>query len=93
MQKLPVELKNVPRNAPQVPCSTSFGLNRDQSLSDQSVADRITTSMWIYLFMVEVQGQTRKIICCKNFYNFKELNLRSATPPSPEGEGILAQRG
>lgn len=29
MQKLPRELKNTPGDAPQVPCSVSFGLNRD----------------------------------------------------------------
>ena len=37
MQKLQVELKNVPRNAHQVPCSTNSDLNRDQSLSDQDI--------------------------------------------------------
>ena len=33
MQKLSVKLKNVPRNAPLVPCSTSLSLNRDENLS------------------------------------------------------------
>jgi len=33
MQKLQVELENVPRDASLVPCSTSLQLNRDQSLS------------------------------------------------------------
>jgi hypothetical protein len=33
MQKFKAKLKNVPRNASQVPCSTNLGLNRDQSLS------------------------------------------------------------
>ena len=36
MQKLLAKLKNVPRNAPLVPCSTSSGLNRVERLSDQS---------------------------------------------------------
>jgi 5-methylcytosine-specific restriction endonuclease McrA len=35
MQKLSLKLKKVPRNAPQVPCSTNPVLNRDQSLSVQ----------------------------------------------------------
>jgi len=33
MQKLLAKLKNVPRNAPLVPCSTRYMLNRDESLS------------------------------------------------------------
>jgi len=33
MQKLLVELKNTPRDAPQVPCSVIGVLNRDKSLS------------------------------------------------------------
>ncbi len=33
MQKLLVELKNTPEDAPQVPCSVSGALNRDKSLS------------------------------------------------------------
>jgi RRXRR protein len=36
MQKFKVKFKNVPRDAPQVPCSTSLSLNRDQSLSETS---------------------------------------------------------
>jgi 5-methylcytosine-specific restriction endonuclease McrA len=35
MQKLSVKLKNAPGNAPQVPCSVSSVLNRDESLSVQ----------------------------------------------------------
>ncbi|MFA7302056.1 MAG: RNA-guided endonuclease IscB [Candidatus Shapirobacteria bacterium] len=33
MQKLQAKLKNVPRNAPQVPCSTSNQLNKEETLS------------------------------------------------------------
>jgi len=40
MQKLQVELKNVPRDASLVSCSTSLQLNRDQSLS---VVDKVLT--------------------------------------------------
>jgi hypothetical protein len=36
MQKFKGKFKNVPRDAPQVPCSTSLSLNRDQSLSETS---------------------------------------------------------
>ena len=33
MQKLQAKLKNVPRNASQVPCSTNLLLNREETLS------------------------------------------------------------
>ncbi len=33
MQKLLVELKNTPGDAPQVPCSVSGALNREETLS------------------------------------------------------------
>ena len=33
MQQLQAKLKNVPRNASQVSCSTNLKLNKDQSLS------------------------------------------------------------
>jgi N6-L-threonylcarbamoyladenine synthase len=36
MQKLQVELKNIPRNTSLVPCSISSGLNKEETLSDQS---------------------------------------------------------
>jgi hypothetical protein len=35
MQQFKAKLKNVPRNAPLVPCSTNPVLNRDESLSAQ----------------------------------------------------------
>jgi len=35
MQKLSVKLKNAPGDAPQVPCSVSDGLNREETLSDR----------------------------------------------------------
>jgi len=41
MQKLLAKLKNVPTGAPQACSSTSLGLNRDQSLSDQ---DKVRTN-------------------------------------------------
>ena len=37
MQKLQEELKNVPRNASLVPCSTNSGLNKVEKLSDQNI--------------------------------------------------------
>lgn len=40
VQKFRGKLKNIPRGAPQAPCSTSLSLNRDQSLS---VADKVRT--------------------------------------------------
>jgi 5-methylcytosine-specific restriction endonuclease McrA len=41
MQKLSVKLKNTPRNTSQVPCSVSFVLNREETLSvqDKVLAD------------------------------------------------------
>ena len=35
-QKLSAKLKNAPVDAPQVPCSVSSGLNREETLSVQS---------------------------------------------------------
>ena len=40
MQKLQAKLKNVPSDAPQVPCSTSLILNREETLS---VSDIVLT--------------------------------------------------
>ena len=37
MQQLQEKLKNVPRNASQVPCSTNPGLNKEETLSDQGI--------------------------------------------------------
>ena len=37
MQKLTTKLKNVPRNASLVPCSINSDLNREETLSDQSI--------------------------------------------------------
>ena len=36
MQKLQGEFKNVPRDTSLVPCSTSSGLNKEETLSDQN---------------------------------------------------------
>jgi len=44
MQKLLVKLKNVPVDAQQVHCSTSTGLNRDQSLSGQCSSEKSESS-------------------------------------------------
>ena len=57
MQKLPVEFKNTPWNAPQVPRSVSLCLNSPVRVGTvmQAYYWLVTTPMWTYLFRV-VQG-------------------------------------
>ena len=71
MQKFKAKLKNVPRNAPQVSCSTSTVLNKDQSLSVQSKVltlnnlevdlrqhkDGQKVSVKTYVFVLSIEGK------------------------------------
>lgn len=92
MQKLPRELKNTPGDAPQVPCSVSFGLNRDDyhnkgdhcgsQCSGHSTA-WITAPMWTNLWVYAEALQLKSEIL------WSGCNPHILTHPIPFGSGLL----